>query len=205
LNGGLLVALEGIDGAGKTTQAGLLERFLQRLGLEVVRTKEPTTGPWGMKVRNSKFTQRLSEEEELDCFLKDRAEHVEQLIKPALARGAAVLVDRYYYSTVAYQGARGLDPQALLARNRAFAPKPHLVALFDLEPSAGLARIHTRGLGQDLFEGLDALTKCRAIFNSLNEPHVAKLDAALSEAEVHGALVYELTRREPFAAWARAR
>jgi dTMP kinase len=203
LLGGLLVAIEGIDGAGKTTQAALLERFLKRRGLEVVRTKEPTTGPWGMKVRNSKFTARLSEAEELECFLADRREHVAQLINPALGRGAAVIVDRYYYSTVAYQGARGLDPQGLLALNRAFAPKPHLVALLDLEPTVGLARIHTRGLGQDLFEGLDALTKCRAIFNSLGEPHVATLDASLPEGEVFGELVFELSRREPFAAWAK--
>jgi dTMP kinase len=87
LLGGLLVAIEGIDGAGKTTQAALLERFLKRRGLEVVRTKEPTTGPWGMKVRNSKFTARLSEAEELECFLADRREHVAQLINPALGRG----------------------------------------------------------------------------------------------------------------------
>lgn len=205
LPGGLLVAIEGIDGAGKTTQAELLERFLFRLGLEVVRTKEPTTGPWGMKVRNSKFTARLSEAEELECFINDRREHVEQLVRPAMARGAAVIIDRYYYSTVAYQGARGLDPKALLARNRQFAPRPHLVALLDIEPSRGLQRIHTRGQGQDLFESLDALTRCREIFSSLDEPHIAPIDASLTEAEVHGAIVYELTRREPFAAWARVR
>lgn len=200
-----MIAIEGIDGAGKTTQADLLERFLGRRGLEVVRSKEPTTGPWGMKVRNSKFTARLSEDEELECFINDRREHVETLVRPALERGAAVIIDRYYYSTVAYQGARGLDPKALLARNRAFAPRPHLVVLLDLEPTAGLARIHTRGLGQDLFEGLESLTRCREIFRSLDEPHIALIDATLTEAEVHGTVVYELTRREPFAGWARAR
>lgn len=205
LPGGLLVAVEGIDGAGKTTQAVLLGKFLERLGLEVVRTKEPTSGPWGTRVRESRFTGRLAPDEELECFLNDRREHVAGLINPALARGAAVIVDRYYYSTVAYQGARGLDPRALLAQNRAFAPKPHLVALLDVEPKLGLQRIHSRGEGQDLFEALDSLTRCRAIFNALDEPHIARLDASLGEAEVHGALVYELTRREPMAGWARVR
>jgi len=201
----LLVALEGIDGSGKTTQAELLERWATALGVEVVRTKEPTAGPWGMKVRNSKVTGRLSEVEELDCFINDRKEHVAGLIAPALARGAVVIVDRYYYSTVAYQGARGMDPAELLSRNRAFAPVPNLVVLLDIEPKAGLERIHRRGLGQDTFESLDALTKSRAIFASLKEPHVVRFDGAAPVERVHEAIVAELLRREPLSSWARAR
>lgn len=201
LAGGLLVALEGIDGSGKTTQVDLLERWAGSLGFEVVRTKEPTAGPWGMKVRNSKFSGRLSEAEELDCFINDRKEHVAGLIAPALARGAIVIVDRYYYSTVAYQGARGMDPAELLARNRAFAPVPNLVALLDLEPAVGLERIHTRGLGQDAFESLEALTKCRAIFLGLTDSHVVRFDATGAPEQVHAAIVAELLAREPLKSW----
>jgi dTMP kinase len=152
-----------------------------------------------MKVREFKFSGRLGEEEELECFINDRKEHVASLIAPALGRGAMVIVDRYYYSTVAYQGARGMDPAELLSRNRAFAPVPNLVVLLDIEPKAGLERIHTRGLGQDSFESLEALTRSRAIFASLNEPHVVKFDATLSPEQVHEAIVAELLRRVPLA------
>src|SRR5437868_4649133 len=91
-------------------------------GREVVLTKEPTDGPWGQKLRRSFVTERLAPADELDAFVNDRREHVDALITPALARGAIVIVDRYYYSTVAYQGARGLDAARVLAMNRAFAP-----------------------------------------------------------------------------------
>ncbi len=195
---GVLVAIEGIDGAGKTTQADLLEAWAKARELDVVRSKEPTTGPWGMKVRNSKFTARLSPADELECFINDRQEHVAQLIAPALARGAFVVIDRYYYSTVAYQGARGVEPEALLARNRAFAPVPDLLVLLDLDPEVGLQRIHQRGLGQDLFESVPELTRARAIFRSLaTQPHVLLLDATQSPAELHHAIVDALRARVP--------
>jgi dTMP kinase len=188
----VLVAVEGIDGAGKTTQVELLEAWGRARGLEVVRSKEPTTGPWGMKVRESKFKGRLSPDEELECFIKDRQEHVAQLLRPALARGALVIVDRYYYSTVAYQGARGVPPEALLARNRAFAPVPDLLVLLDVDPQLGLSRIHQRGLGQDLFESVEELTKARAIFNGLTGSHVLRLDASQSTDALHAAITHAL-------------
>ncbi len=180
---GVLLAFEGIDGSGKSTQARMFADWAELEGLEVVRTREPTQGPWGRKIREARFTARLSPEDELAAFIADRKEHVETLVRPALARGALVIIDRYYYSTVAYQGARGLDPQALLEMNRAFAPKPDLVLLVDADPKLCLQRIHARGEGQDLFENLEALTKVRAIFLSLVEPHVAVIDGGRS-AEV---------------------
>ncbi len=173
---GVLLAFEGIDGSGKSTQARLFADWAEAQGLEVVRTREPTNGPWGKKIREARFTARLSPEDELAAFIADRREHVAQLLRPALERGAVVVIDRYYYSTVAYQGARGLDPQVLLAQNRAFAPKPDLVLLVDADPKQCLARIHARGEGQDLFENLEALTKVRRIFLSLVEPHVTVID-----------------------------
>lgn len=69
---GVLIAFEGIDGTGKSTQAKLLAQWAMAQDLEVIQTREPTTGPWGLKVRNSKLTGRLEPDEELECFLNDR-------------------------------------------------------------------------------------------------------------------------------------
>jgi dTMP kinase len=189
---GVLVAFEGIDGSGKSTQATLLADWATQHGLDVVRTREPTHGPWGQKVRESKVSGRLSAEEELQCFLEDRKEHVATLIAPALARGALVIIDRYYYSTAAYQGARGHDPQALIAQNRAFAPKPDVVFLMDVDPKAGVDRIQARGAGVDAFETLPALTRAREIFLSLDEPHIITLDARKEPQGLHASILFHL-------------
>ena len=174
--GGLLVAFEGIDGAGKTTQARLLEERLRARGVEVVRTKEPTDGPWGRKLRASAAGGRLSPAAELEAFLEDRRQHVAELIAPSLARGAVVIVDRYYFSTVAYQGARGLDPQALLAANEAFAPPPDLLFLVEASPQVGLLRIARRGDRANLFEEEANLTRVAAIFAGIDRPYLRRLD-----------------------------
>ncbi|MBX7097287.1 MAG: dTMP kinase [Myxococcaceae bacterium] len=194
--GGLLIALEGIDGTGKSTQAALLRDWLAGLGVEVLSTKEPTSGPWGKKIRDSAVSSRMSPQDELHAFVSDRQEHVRDEILPALRRGAAVVIDRYYYSTVAYQGARGLSKADVLAANRAFAPIPDVVFLFDLEPEAGLERVTGRGQGKDLFETVDELSKARENFRWLarTNQHVVQLDAAQAPAEVHRALVSALVR-----------
>lgn len=173
---GVLVAIEGIDGAGKSTQARALQRALSSLGLSVVCTKEPTDGPIGRKIRATATTGRLPPEQELELFLADRAEHVRELLIPSLEAGAVVIVDRYYPSTVAYQGSRGLDPEALLARN-AFAPEPDLLVLLDLPADVGLSRVRGRDTEENLFEQLEDLRRCRAIFNALQLPGLLRLDA----------------------------
>lgn len=189
---GVLLAFEGIDGSGKSTQAKKFVEWASALGLEVVSSREPTDGPWGKKIREARFTERMSPEDELAAFIADREEHVATLIKPALARGALVVIDRYYYSTVAYQGARGLDPAMLLAKNRAFAPIPDLVVLVDVDPKAALERIASRGQGTDLFENLAALTKVRALFLSLVDAHVAVIDGARPPEVVFGDVLFRV-------------
>ncbi|MBL9085553.1 MAG: dTMP kinase, partial [Planctomycetia bacterium] len=89
-----MIVFEGIDGAGKTTQVGLLVDALRRAGEDVVSSKEPTRGPWGMKIRESAVKGRLPEAEELQAFIEDRREHVRDLVGPALERGAIVVLDR---------------------------------------------------------------------------------------------------------------
>lgn len=174
---GFLIAIEGIDGAGKTTQAHFVQSQLQDRDLAVVRTKEPTTGPWGQMLRDSALTGRLSIEEEVETFIKDRREHVSKVILPALRAGQIVIVDRYYFSNAAYQGARGVSAQDILSRNEEFAPEPDLLVLLDIEPKAGLERIRTRGDRANHFEKTGTLRKARSIFLSIRRPYLYKLDA----------------------------
>ncbi|NEL79734.1 MAG: dTMP kinase, partial [Xanthomonas perforans] len=161
--GGLLIAIEGIDGAGKTTLARSLATTLEAAGARVVLSKEPTNGPWGTQLRQSAATGRLSADEEAELLIRDRHEHVDTLIAPALARGDIVILDRYFPSMVAYQGAAGLPLDDLLDRN-AFAPRPDVLLLLDLPPPTGLARIRARGDAPNHFETQDNLERCRSIF-----------------------------------------
>ena len=175
---GFLLVLEGIDGSGKSTLARSLAQWLRESGREVITSREPTDGPHGTALRQSAKAGRLSIQDEFDLFLKDRAEHVEKLIAPAMARRAVVILDRYYFSTAAYQGARGLDPLAIIAANEKFAPIPDLVLLLDLDPSAGAARIHRRGDTLDDFEALDYQREVRRIFLALDRPFIRRVDAS---------------------------
>ena len=141
---GRLIVFEGIDGTGKSTHIGQLRKYLEGKGLEVVQSFEPTRGQWGRMLRDSAVTGRLSVEDEVELFLKDRREHVETLIAPALARGAWVLLDRYYLSMMAYQGARGVDTSVIRAANEEFAPVPDAVVWLDIPVSVALERIGSR-------------------------------------------------------------
>ncbi len=175
---GLLVAFEGIDGAGKTTQALRLGNALTADGHHVVSTREPTDGPWGRRIRSSAIHQRMSPEEELGAFVEDRREHVRDVIAPALRRGDVVLVDRYYFSSMAYQGARGLDVAAVRRENEAFAPRPDVLVLFRADPAVTLARVRKRG-STDLFEREADLRRAAAIFDAIDDPAPLRVDAEL--------------------------
>lgn len=178
LGPGLLIVIEGIDGGGKTTlQSGLAEA-LRSQGHDVCETKEPTEGPLGQKIRALAQTGRsqVSAEEEFRLFHEDRKHHVETVVRPALARGEIVIQDRSYFSTVAYQGERGLDRDDLLEKSRQVAPEPDVLLLVDLEPQMALDRIRQqRGQETDDFEKLDSLTRIRTIFHSFAQ--AKRLDA----------------------------
>lgn len=179
MNHGLFIVLEGIDGTGKSTQTRLLADWFREQGREVVASREPTDGPWGAKLRATAATGRLAPEEELDLLLRDRRDHVEQLIAPALAAGKVVILDRYYFSTMAYQGSRGLDPAAIRRANEAFAPRPDLLFILDLDVDTALARIGGRGDTANEFEKHESLAKCREVFMTLvGEPFVHLVSTA---------------------------
>ena len=195
---GLFIVIEGIDGTGKSTQSTRLAEWFRSRGRVVVLSREPTDGPWGKKLRESATTGRLSAEEELECFLNDRREHVEMSIKPALAEGKVVILDRYYFSTMAYQGARGFDPAEIRRRNEAFAPQPDLLLILDLSVESAHGRIGARGDTANEFEQRDTLTRCREIFLSLrDEPFACVIDAEPSLNEVTADILSVVTAKFP--------
>jgi dTMP kinase len=154
---GRLIAFEGVEGAGKSTQVELLRQSLEKAGHRVLTTREPGGTPVGEQVRSILLdpASTLDARTEALLFAAARAQLVEQVIRPALERGEVVLCDRYLHSSLAYQGAaRGLGVEAVAAINR-FATAgllPDLVVLLRLDPAEGLAR--GRG-GRDRIEGLD--------------------------------------------------
>ena len=142
---GRLIAFEGVEGSGKSTQLELLRRLLEERGREVVVTREPGGTPAGERVRALVLDPAVVRHPRAEAllFAAARAELVEAVIRPALERGAVVLCDRYLDSSLAYQGgARGLGRGPVEQVNR-FATGgllPDLVVLLDLDPAAGLAR-----------------------------------------------------------------
>lgn len=179
----MLIAIEGIDGAGKTTNAWFLKEELERRGFKVVVLKEPTNSIWGRKIKET-VTKRLDPEEELELFILDRKYDVEHNILPALKEGKIVIMDRYYYSNIAYQGATGLDIEEIKRRNEEIAPKPDLVILLDVDPKKGVERIKNRGDHPNKFEDLEYLQKVRDIFLSIKDDNIVLVDANRELEEV---------------------
>lgn len=194
LPGGFLLAIEGIDGAGKSFQAQAVATVLADRGLEIVLTREPTRGPWGQLLRDSAAKGRLSPADELHAFLEDRKQHVRELIRPSLEAGKIVITDRYYFSTVAYQGARGFDPQELLRLNEAIAIEPDLLVIIDVDPAVGLARIGVRDGAANEFESLTQLNRSREIFRSLQKPYLVRLEGTAPPNEVRDGILFALGR-----------
>ena len=151
--GGVFVAFEGGDGAGKTTQIRSAAQWLGDLGHEVVTTREPGGTPLGAHLRELVLHgDPVTPRAEALLFAADRAHHVATVVRPALARGAVVLQDRYLDSSIAYQGAgRDLDADAVrrLSLWAAEGLLPRLTVLLDVTPEVGRAR---RGAVHDRLE-----------------------------------------------------
>jgi len=183
---GVLVNLEGIDGCGKSTQSKLLLEKLEGEGEKVIILKEPTKRPHGQKLWDMLHGKRKATNEEiLELFVLDRKQHVEEKIQPALDSGAVVLMDRYYYSSMAYQVAGGIDVEEIREKHE-FAPKPDVVLIFDLPVSVALERVKGHS-DADEFEKEEHLEKVREAYLDLeNDPLVRIVDATGTPEEIFG-------------------
>ena len=150
---GVFITIEGVEGSGKSTQLLRLSERLRRLGLPVVVSKEPGGTALGRELRRLLLERHGSgetwcPEAELLLFYADRAQHLETVIRPSLAEGKIVLVDRFEDSTRAYQGASGVAESSLDRLNELVLRglKPHLTVLLDMNPELSLQRVEVRNL-----------------------------------------------------------
>jgi len=156
---GLFVTFEGIEGCGKTTQARLLHRYLKSQGVPCLLTKEPGGTKRARSLRTILLAPRgekLSGAAEVFLYLADRAQHVEEIIRPALKAGKVVLCDRYSDATFAYQGGGRGHPMKMLREMDRLATggvRPSLTFLLDVPVGVGLSRARKRHRGQDRIEG----------------------------------------------------
>jgi len=188
---GLLIAIEGIDGSGKTTNASELFSYLKNLGYPVLLLKEPSDSIYGQKIRSSE--KRLPVEEELKLFLLDREIDVRERIVPALEEGKIVIMDRYYYSNIAYQSARGIEAEKIRELNERFAPKPDLVIILDVSPEIALERIKVRGK-TTAFEEKEYLERVRENFLKIADERTIVVNAERPLEEVREEIFYAVRR-----------
>lgn len=161
---------------------------LTELGYDSIYLREPTHGPVGRRIRELMVQGReaISPMQEFQLFLEDRAEDVRLNIQPALERGAIVCIDRYYISSMAYQGALGLDVEFIRIENEKIAPRPHLILYFRLPIEVGIQRIvASRADGPNLFELKHYQQKVLEVFESMHMPGMQVCDATLPVGELH--------------------
>jgi len=180
----VLIDLEGIDGCGKSTQSKFLMEKFEENNEKSIILKEPTSGKYGKKLWEMLSGKREATTEQiLDLFVMDRKEHVDDKINPALKEGKIVLMDRYYYSTMAYQAAAGIDVNRIRKDNE-FAPKPNIVLIFDLPADLAMKRVKGHSVA-DVFEKEEHLEKVReAYLNLRDDPLVRIIDSTRTPEEI---------------------
>lgn len=197
---GRFITFEGGEGTGKSTQARRFAAHLRARGLEVVETREPGGSPGAEAVRHvllSGAAEPLGPQAEALLFAAARADHVDQLIRPALQEGRMVVCDRFLDSTRVYQGALGAVPAALLDALESVAARgarPDLTFILDVPADLGLKRAAARGQGTDRFEKEDGAYhgKVRDAFLALARAEPERcvvVDASGSEDEVAAEVV----------------
>ena len=175
---GFFIVIDGIDGSGKSEIVKMLHNYLfsKNKNFKILTTREPTNGKFGIKIREmlrKEKNPKSSSKELMGFFIKDRKEHLKTTIEPFLdaSNGGMniVICDRYYYSTIAFQSAQGLDMKEIMEKNKGFR-KPNIAFILDVEPSIALKRIENRE--KEKFEQLEFMKKIRA--NFLKMPNLLK-------------------------------
>lgn len=182
---GKLIAIEGCDGSGLSTQAKLLCEWLRGKNQNVLQTKEPTENFVGRVIRSILRKEIITDQKTLQLlFCADRAHHLESEIMPALEKGRIVVTDRYIMSTLAF-GSLDVDMEWLKKLNEKF-PKPDLTIVIDVPGSVSLERIKTSRPKIELFEELEKLEKIRENYKKLSKefPNTVAIDGTKSVNEV---------------------
>lgn len=180
---GIFICVEGIDGSGKTTQAHKLVEVLKKVGFEAVYTTEPSSGMYGMLLRNHilEGTRRAPVVVEAVLFAVDRVDHVASEVKPLLRKGKVVVSDRYVYSSIAYQGTSGLPTKWLKEINKQIV-KPDLSFFIDVPPEIVMERINRQ---KSVMETLQTQKEVRkAYLRLVEEEGLLVIDGSGSKKEV---------------------
>jgi len=180
---GFFICVEGLDGCGKTTQTKLLVRKLRKIGWDAVYTAEPSRGKIGQFIKKYCLhgEKRTFPIVEALLFVADRFEHVEREVIPALNEGKIVVSDRYVYSSLAYQGATGLDLKWIEMINE-HAIRPDLAIFVDVEPEAVIKRLKPK---KSVMENLETQRKVREVYVKFVEKgELVRIDGNKSTKEV---------------------
>ena len=159
---GILMAIEGLDGSGKTTHAHILNENLQKQGYNSEYTREPSIGKIGRFIQsNILYSDDMTQPViEALLFAADRIDHIKNFVEPRIHSGKIIISDRYIYSSLAYQGARGVNLEWLKRINE-FAPKPDIGFYIDVTPEVALGR--KKG-ARSVFEKMEFQVKVRDIY-----------------------------------------
>jgi len=180
---GFFICIEGLDGCGKTTQTKLLVGNLRKMGYEAVYTAEPSLGKIGNFIKEYCLhgEKRVSSIVEALLFAADRFEHVEKEVIPALKEGKIVVSDRYVYSSLAYQGAAGLNLKWIEMINE-HAIRPNLAIFVDVKPDVVIQRLKPK---KSVMENLETQRKVREVYLKFVEKgELVKIDGNRSKKEV---------------------
>ncbi len=180
---GVFICIEGLDGSGKTTHAHRLVRNLQKLGYDAVYTTEPSRGEIGKFIRASVLQgeKRLPRVVEAFLFALDRVDHLDKMVKPALKEGKIVISDRYVYSSLAYQGAAGLDIKWIEGINR-LAILPDLAIYIDVSPEVAVKRIRRN---KSVMETLETQRRVQEVYMKfVKKEKLVPLDGDRKKSEV---------------------
>jgi dTMP kinase len=210
---GKFVTFEGLDGCGKSTQMEMLAEVLRQDGIDVITTREPGGTPTGEKIRSvilDSKTRALAPRAELALMFAARAQHIAEVIQPALAAGRFILCDRFTDSTEAYQGGgRELGSALILTMHQVVCGDlmPDMTLLMDSDPEASVARARRRnkanasgGVDENRFEkeSREFFERVHAAYNAIairDLSRVVKVDARRSKEIVHPEIVGAVRRR----------